>query len=92
MTGTYDLCLVKGAPEKLLPAADQYLDAEGKKAVLTGDMKKSLDETMVGYAKDSIRMLGLFIREGAIAGEKVPQNGLILVASSVSVMMSAQKP
>ena len=80
------------APEKLLPAADQYLDAEGKKAVLTGDMKKVLDETMVGYAKDSIRMLGLFIREGAIAGEKVPQNGLILVASSVSVMMSAQKP
>lgn len=79
VTGTYDLCLVKGAPEKLLPAADQYLDAEGKKAVLTGDMKKSLDETMVGYAKDSIRMLGLFIREGAIAGEKVPQNGLILV-------------
>ena len=42
-------------------------------------MKKSPDETMVGYAKDSIRMLGLFIREGAIAGEKVPQNGLILV-------------
>lgn len=36
VTGTYDLCLVKGAPEKLLPAADQYLDAEGKKAVLTG--------------------------------------------------------
>ena len=51
MTGTYDLCLVKGAPEKLLPAADQYLDAEGKKAVLTGDMKKSLDETMVAMPR-----------------------------------------
>lgn len=38
-------------------------------------MKKSLDETMVGYAKDSIRMLGLFIREGRLPVKRSLKTG-----------------
>ncbi len=79
VTGASDLCLIKGAPERLLPAADYYFDADGNKQELTADMKAALDRTMLDYAKDSIRMLGLFTRDGMIAGEKVPQNGLNLV-------------
>jgi Ca2+-transporting ATPase len=74
-----DLCLIKGAPEKLLPATETYYDNEGKKQPFTTDMKRSLDATMLGFAEKSIRMLGLFSRDGMIAGDKVPGNGLTLI-------------
>lgn len=79
VTGKCNLCLIKGAPEKLLPAADYYYDEKGEKISLTNDMKASLEKMMLDYAKNSIRMLGLFTRDGLIAGEKVPQNGLNLI-------------
>ncbi len=77
--GRDNFCLIKGAPERLMPAADWYFTAEGEKLALTVDMKRALDQKMVEYAGNSIRMLGLFTRLGQIAGEKVPGNGLSLV-------------
>lgn len=79
VTGNGDFCLIKGAPEKLMPAAERYYNAEGDELEFNPDLKRALDAKMVEYAGNSIRMLGLFTRKGLIAGDKVPQNGLRLV-------------
>jgi len=74
-----DFCLIKGAPDKLINYADHYFDAKGDLCVLTAEEKLLLDRKMVVFAKASIRMLGLFSYEGTIAGDTLPEEGLILI-------------
>ena len=77
--GKEDFCLIKGAPEKLINYAEKYLDAQGDLNTLTAENKAALDEKMVAFANESIRMLGLFSYEGSIVGDILPEEGLALI-------------
>lgn len=73
--------LIKGAPEKLLSHTDFYYDQNGQKQVLTTDYQQALEEQMLAYANQAMRMLALCVYEGDYDVESggLPANNLILL-------------
>lgn len=70
-------CLIKGAPEKLLQAADWYWSKDGSRLPLTDEMKAALDNRMLELAGQAIRMLALCTYEG-VPADNLPDKGLTL--------------
>ena len=68
-------CLIKGAPEKLLQAADWYWSKDGSRLPLTDEMKAALDNRMLELAGQAIRMLALCTYEG-VPADNLPDKGL----------------
>ncbi|MFA7068048.1 MAG: calcium-translocating P-type ATPase, PMCA-type [Acidaminococcaceae bacterium] len=77
--GSYDFCLIKGAPDKLINYAQEYFDAAGNLCPLTAELKLTLDKKMITFAENSIRMLGLFTYPQSFEGDKLPGEGLRLI-------------
>lgn len=70
-------CLIKGAPEKLLQAADWYWSNDGQRLPLTDEMKAALDNRMLELAGQAMRMLAMCTYEG-IPADNLPDKGLTL--------------
>lgn len=76
--GMDEYTLVKGAPEKLIPLCDYYLDEKGRRLPFTDDMKQALEEKMVELAGRAIRMLALCTYPKHVSGTELPYKGLAL--------------
>ncbi len=70
-------CLIKGAPEKLLQATDWYWSKDGSRLPLTYEMKAALDNRMMEFAGQAIRMLALCTYQG-IPADNLPDKGLTI--------------
>ena len=68
--GTYNLTLVKGAPEILLPRCKTCYDAEGNAVSFTESGK--LEREMDRLAKNAVRLLALAVTQKPLQGEALP--------------------
>ena len=80
VTGTYDVTLAKGAPEKLLALCDAYYDESGRKKPLTDTAP--ITATIDRLAARAIRVLALAVYEGEIPADgTLPTGGLVFVGA-----------
>ena len=77
--GELNAVFIKGAPEKLVPMSAYYYDANGNKQALTDAHKQALEERMLEYAGQAMRMLALCAYEGQLENDALPQGGVVLL-------------
>ena len=76
ITGNYDITLIKGAPELLIPKCRNYYDKDGNEVLFTD--KGRLEREMERLAKKAVRLIALAIGTAHLHGDRVP-DGLTLV-------------
>ena len=75
--GSYNLTLIKGAPEKILEKCKFYYDEDGVTQVFTGF--NALNAHIDTLATRAIRVLAIAVSEEKIIDEGLPENDWILV-------------
>ncbi|PIE83313.1 MAG: calcium-translocating P-type ATPase, PMCA-type [Candidatus Contendobacter odensis] len=75
--GTYQLTLIKGAPEIVLQNCTHYLDAQGERIALSG--KDMLNTEMHTLSKRAMRLIAIAISDSDITAEQTLPESLVLV-------------
>lgn len=75
--GDYELTLIKGAPEKILPQCSLYYDENGQRVPL--EDVRSIEEKIDALASRAIRVLAFATSDSHISSEKLPGDNWTLV-------------
>ncbi|NIZ19935.1 calcium-translocating P-type ATPase, PMCA-type [Entomospira culicis] len=73
------LSLIKGAPERLLPLAMHYYNAENKILAFDEEKRQEMEQLMHEWSSQSMRILAFATRAGAVDGQHDLDGSLVLM-------------